>query len=100
MRLFSLQGIDIQYITNSQNIQELALDQNRIEHIEDLAPLNNLVDLEHLEVRGNPLCLIDNYRAKIFDLIPKLKIVDCQDVFGDEDVMYGTETESEKSNED
>lgn len=78
----------------------LALDQNKIEKFNDLEPLNKLVNLEHLEVRGNPFCSNAEYRASIFNLIPKLKIIDCEDQFGDQDVMYGTETQSQSANED
>lgn len=65
----------------------LALDQNNIRVIEELRPLNELENLQHLEVRGNPICNIEDYRAKIFEIIPKLKIVDSEDIFGDQDIM-------------
>ena len=47
-------------------LENLALDQNRIQSVEELHPLNELPEIEHVEIRGNPVCFIENYRSKIF----------------------------------
>ena len=52
-------------------------------------------ELEHIEIRGNPICLIENYREKLFEILSNAKIIDGQDVFGDPNAPNETDTESE-----
>lgn len=49
-------------------------------------------ELEHIEIRGNPLSLTENYRQKLFDILPNAKIIDGQDVFGDPNAPNETDT--------
>lgn len=37
------------------------------------------------------MCNINNYRGIIFGMIPQLRLLDCQDRFGNEDALYETE---------
>uniref|UniRef100_A0AAG5D4S8 U2A'/phosphoprotein 32 family A C-terminal domain-containing protein n=1 Tax=Anopheles atroparvus TaxID=41427 RepID=A0AAG5D4S8_ANOAO len=63
-------------LTGSPKLTHLNLSGNRIKDFEELQPLKDLQNLEVLDLFNNQVTLIDNYRDKIFQLIPSLTYLD------------------------
>ena len=53
------------------------------------------MQLEHLDLSGNPICELNNYSDKVFKILPNLEILDGQDQEGNEVV-----TDDEEINEE
>lgn len=58
------------------NITNLNLSGNRLKDLEALKPLEKFEQLEVLDLFNNEATSIDNYREKVFALIPSLKYLD------------------------
>lgn len=63
-------------LTGSPKLTHLNLSGNRIKDFEELQPLKHLQNLEVLDLFNNQVTLIENYRDKIFQLIPSLAYLD------------------------
>ena len=63
--------------------------------MEELGVLKDLTELEHLEINHNPVTNLEDYRERVFALLPSLKILNGQDSFGDNQVLFDTEEETE-----
>jgi len=62
-----------------------------------LAPLDLLV---HLDISENEVCNLENYKDKVYEILPNLQILDGHDRDGnsflsEDDEMYGEEGEFE-----
>jgi len=85
----------------------LFLGENEISEFEDIAPLSGLKELTHLDLSSTPLSEKDDYRTKIFALLPTLEILDEEDKDGnpvdlgedDEDGDEGDQFEPEDDEE-
>jgi len=66
-------------ITSCENLQSLNLSGNRVKDIDELKPLATLEHLEILDLFNNEVTQIDNYREKLFEIIPSLKYLDGYD---------------------
>lgn len=58
------------------NITNLNLSGNRLKDMESLKPLEKLAHLEVLDTFNNEATSVDNYREKLFAMIPSLKYLD------------------------
>lgn len=88
-------------LTGSPKLTHLNLSGNRIKDFEELQPLKDLQNLEVLDLFNNQVTLIDNYRDKIFQLIPSLTYLDGFDkdfaeAPSDEEEIAGSATEEEE----
>lgn len=63
-------------LTGSPKLTHLNLSGNRIKDFEELQPLKHLQNLEVLDLFNNQVTLIENYRDKIFQLVPSLSNLD------------------------
>nr|CAH7718027.1 unnamed protein product [Callosobruchus chinensis] len=70
-------------ITNGLNLLEtspkltcLNLSGNKIKDLATLEPLKNFKNLKNLDLFNNEATMVDNYREKVFKLIPSLKYLD------------------------
>ncbi|XP_058120414.1 acidic leucine-rich nuclear phosphoprotein 32 family member A isoform X1 [Anopheles coustani] len=63
-------------LTGSPKLTHLNLSGNRIKDFDELQPLKHLQNLEVLDLFNNQVTLIENYRDKIFQLIPSLAYLD------------------------
>ena len=89
-------------------LYKLKIEDNKIEKVEDLEALKEIKSLEKLSVSQNPLSSAENYRDKIFHLLPNLKSIDGLDREGNdvESTIYeggdeeDEEYESEKDEEE
>uniref|UniRef100_A0A2M3Z819 Putative microtubule binding protein n=1 Tax=Anopheles braziliensis TaxID=58242 RepID=A0A2M3Z819_9DIPT len=63
-------------LIGSPKLTHLNLSGNRIKDFDELKPLQNLGNLEVLDLFNNQVTLVENYRDKIFQLLPSLKYLD------------------------
>lgn len=66
----------LSHLTGSPKLTHLNLSGNRIKDFEELKPLKELVNLEVLDLFNNEVTTTEEYRDKIFELIPSLKYLD------------------------
>ncbi|XP_055631491.1 acidic leucine-rich nuclear phosphoprotein 32 family member A [Toxorhynchites rutilus septentrionalis] len=66
----------LNHLTGSPKLTHLNLSGNRIKGFEELKPLKELGKLEVLDLFNNEVTMTENYRDKIFELIPSLKYLD------------------------
>lgn len=91
-------------LTGSPKLTHLNLSGNRIKDFEELQPLKHLQNLEVLDLFNNQVTLIENYRDKIFQLIPSLAYLDGFDkdfaeAPSDDDECVATEEEEDSCEE-
>uniref|UniRef100_A0A2M4CLQ5 Putative microtubule binding protein n=1 Tax=Anopheles darlingi TaxID=43151 RepID=A0A2M4CLQ5_ANODA len=66
----------LSHLVGSPKLTHLNLSGNRIKDFDELKPLQNLENLEVLDLFNNQVTLVENYRDKIFQLLPSLKYLD------------------------
>ncbi|EEB10584.1 conserved hypothetical protein [Pediculus humanus corporis] len=81
----------------SPKITHLNLSGNKIKDLETLEPLKELKNLRNLDLFNNDTTNIENYREKVFNLIPNLKYLDGYDT---EDKEAESDEEWEDEEED
>lgn len=64
------------HLAGSPKLTHLNLCGNRIKEFDELKPLKELKNLEVLDLFNNEVTMTENYRDKIFELIPSLKYLD------------------------
>ena len=98
-----LKGDDFDIIPkNYPNLYKLKISFNQIDSIDKLSCLDQL-QLKKLEIKENPFTKNDNeYRDKIYKLIPSLEIVDQMQKNGQEidTTDYGNDSSSDEEEED
>ncbi|EHA8588925.1 acidic leucine-rich nuclear phosphoprotein 32-related protein-like [Cocos nucifera] len=80
-------------------LRDLDLSNNRIQSLDDLAPLAWL-HLASLDLYECPVTKIKDYRSKVFGLIPSLKYLDKVDADGNERPESDEEEEDEEEDEE
>lgn len=58
---------DLEIIAKMKSLNQVFLERNSIERIESLDALKDLPDLERLELGGNPVVDLPDYRQKVMD---------------------------------
>lgn len=98
-------GLNI--LQSSPKLVYLNLCGNKIKDLETLEPLKQLTNLKHLDLFNNEITTgLDNYREKVFELIPHLKYLDGFDVKDNEapdsedDINGNDEDDDEDDEED
>ncbi|XP_052899121.1 acidic leucine-rich nuclear phosphoprotein 32 family member A isoform X1 [Anopheles moucheti] len=66
----------LSHLMGSPKLTHLNLSGNRIKEFDELQPLKDLENLEVLDLFNNQVTLIENYREKLFQLIPSLNYLD------------------------
>ncbi len=66
------------------NLTHLNISGNKIKDLDVLEPLKTFKKLTHLDLFNNPICEAEDYRNKLFKLIPSLKYLDGTDVNDEE----------------
>lgn len=66
----------LNYLIGCPNLQTLTLCGNKIADFEALEPLKNFKHLESLDLFSCEITQTENYRSKVFNLIPSLKYLD------------------------
>lgn len=86
-------------------LSHLNLSNNKIKDLEAIEPLKSFEHLTHLDLFNNDICNIEDYRTKVFKLLPNLKFLDDTDADDndeeeDEDGANGAEEGDEDDGED
>lgn len=94
----------LNHLMGSPKLTHLNLSGNRIKDFDELQPLKDLENLEVLDLFNNQVTMIENYREKLFQLIPSLNYLDGFDkeyveAPSDEEDMAGSTTEEEEAEE-
>ena len=84
----NIKNIDL-FNQSESPIQRLNLAGNSLEKIGDILPLQKLKFLHSLDLRGNPLCQVDDYRELIIFILPKLTQLDGEKVTPEDTVQAG-----------
>ena len=72
-------------------LSQLNLSNNKIKDLEAIEPLKSFDVLTHLDLFNNDICNMEDYRTKVFKLLPNLKYLD------DADADDNDEAEDEES---
>lgn len=76
-------------LSGSPKLTNLNLSGNKIKDFEELKPLTEFSNLTTLDLFNNELTATENYKQKIFELIPSLKYLDGFDAEENECVSEG-----------
>jgi len=63
-------------------LSHLNLSDNKIKDLEALEPLKSFDSLTHLDLFNNDICNAEDYRSKVFKMLPNLKYLDDVDANG------------------
>lgn len=94
-------------LDSSPKLTHLNLSGNKIKDLDTLQPLKEFKNLKSLDLFNNEVTNMDNYREKVFNLIPSLRYLDgfdaddCEvDSEGEDDEVNGNEDGEGAGNED
>ncbi|XP_017839574.1 acidic leucine-rich nuclear phosphoprotein 32 family member A isoform X2 [Drosophila busckii] len=98
----------LNYLTTSPKLQYLNLSGNKIKDLETLKPLEEFKNLAVLDLFNNDVTQVENYRDKIFNMLPSLSFLDgfdCNDEEtqsdgDDDDDVNGNDSEEDVSGDD
>ncbi|KAF8409944.1 hypothetical protein HHK36_002463 [Tetracentron sinense] len=88
-------GLEFLFEAGLESLRDLDLSNNRIQYLEDLAPLAQL-NLVSLDLYECPITRIKDYRSRVFGLIKSLKYLDKMD----DDENERPESDEEEEDED
>ncbi|XP_067013167.1 acidic leucine-rich nuclear phosphoprotein 32 family member A [Anabrus simplex] len=88
----------------SPKLTHLNLSGNKIKDLDTLEPLKEFKNLKNLDLFNNEATCVDNYREKVFSLIPSLKYLDgfdkedreAEDSEAEEDEVNGNDSDDEE----
>ncbi|XP_039021019.1 acidic leucine-rich nuclear phosphoprotein 32-related protein-like isoform X1 [Hibiscus syriacus] len=92
-------GLEFLVEAGLDSLRDLDLSNNRIQYIEDLAPLAQL-KLVSLDLYQCPVTRVKDYRSRVFGLIKSLKYLDKMDAEGNERPESDEEEEDEDEEEE
>ncbi|XP_029051853.1 acidic leucine-rich nuclear phosphoprotein 32 mapmodulin isoform X2 [Osmia lignaria lignaria] len=98
----------LNFLHSSPKLTHLNLSGNKIKDLETLQPLKEFKNLKSLDLFNNEVTNVDNYREKLFSLIPSLRCLDgfdtddCEvdDSEGEDDEVNGNEDGDGDANEE
>ena len=100
-----LHGQELKQLTKYTNLYTLKFANNLIKGYEDLEPLvlflsliilflqKSLKNLSNLDLTGNPIAQKPDYKDKLFEMFPKLEVLDQYDKEGNEVISEGDDDE-------
>ncbi|XP_022751375.1 acidic leucine-rich nuclear phosphoprotein 32-related protein-like [Durio zibethinus] len=92
-------GLEFLFEAGLESLRDLDLSNNRIQYIEDLAPLAQL-KLVSLDLYECPVTRVKDYRSRVFGLIKSLKYLDKMDDEENERPESDDEEEDEEEDDD
>jgi len=92
-----ISGDELSKLAIYEKLTVLKIYNNKIETLDQVKSLAVLKDLVQLDLSENPVCKVEDYRKKVYELLPELQILDGHDrddqsFFSDE---YGEEGEDD-----
>lgn len=91
----------LNYLETSPNLVYLNLSGNKIKDLDELKPLESFKNLSVLDLFNNEATSVENYREKIFGMLPSLKYLDgfdCNDVEAPSENDDDDDDESDEAN--
>ncbi|XP_030558565.1 acidic leucine-rich nuclear phosphoprotein 32 family member A isoform X2 [Drosophila novamexicana] len=90
----------LNYLTTSPRLQYLNLSGNKIKDLETLKPLEEFKNLAVLDLFNNDATQVENYREKIFKMLPSLSFLDGFDCNDEEAQSEGDDDEEDDKDDD
>ena len=90
----------LENLKHLDGIMQISLENNKIADIEELKHLAGLANLMSLMVEGNPISQEENYREKLFKIIPSLQVIDGFNASGEEVDFAEDDEDEEEFNDD
>merc|ERR1712095_199350 len=93
----------LQTLQDCPLLSHLNLSNNKIKDLDAIEPLKSFEKLTHLDLFNNEICNIDEYRTKVFKLLPNLKFLgdaDADDVEEEDEGENGAEEGDDDDGED
>merc|ERR1712113_158621 len=81
-------------------LSHLNLSNNKIKDLEGIEPLKSFDHLTHLDLFNNDICNMDDYRTKVFKLLPNLKYLDDADADDNDEAEEESDVEGVDEGED
>ena len=69
----------LEYLEGCENLNHLSLCGNRFKDFDSIEPLKKLKNLENLDLFNCGITEVQNYREKVFEMLPTLKYLDGYD---------------------
>ena len=69
-------GNELKNLPNYENLSQIKLANTKIKSFEDIHHLKKFKNLIFLELEESPICKLENYRTKIFEILPELAYLD------------------------
>ncbi|TMW60867.1 hypothetical protein Poli38472_000909 [Pythium oligandrum] len=63
-----------------QSVRLLSIGGNLLTRFSDVERLKGLKHLRHLNLTGNPICSLPNYRTRVVDLLEQIQVLDAVDI--------------------
>ena len=90
----------LENLKHLDGIMQISLENNKITDIEEFKHLAGLANLMSLMVEGNPISQEENYREKLFKIIPSLQVIDGFNASGEEVDFAEDDEDEEEFNDD
>ena len=84
-------GDSLQYLTNLAKLQSLILGGNKLRKIEEIESLKKLENLIELDFLGSEICEEENFKENIFASFKKLLLLNNLDIDGNDLDEWGSE---------
>jgi len=81
-------------------LSDLNLSNNKVKDLEAIEPLKSFDSLTHLDLFNNDICNTDDYRTKVFKLLPNLKYLDGADADDNDEAEEESDVEDVDEGED
>jgi len=81
-------------------LSDLNLSNNKVKDLEAIEPLKSFDNLTHLDLYNNDICNTDDYRTKVFKLLPNLKYLDGADADDNDEAEEESDVEDVDEGED
>lgn len=90
----------LENLASLKELMQLSLLNNEITSTDSFTSLSSIVTLVYLDIDGCPVCQTEDYRTKIFNLIPSLQIIDSLDREGKEASISGEDDYDDEDYDD
>ncbi|OMJ90602.1 hypothetical protein SteCoe_7000 [Stentor coeruleus] len=90
----------LENLSGLKDLMQLSFTKNKLDSIESFRPLSTLTSLVYLDIDGCPVTQIEDYRNKIFAIIPNLQVIDTIDRSGKEVSIFDEDEEDNEFGDD
>lgn len=69
-----LGGAELEYMTKYKKLKIIKFANNLVKEISEIAVLKDLEHLMSIDLSENPVCQVEGYKEKMFEIFPKLEV--------------------------